>query len=156
MEAWALPISLTKKERLSSTTLHPGPLLWSSSPPLTPMRISRLQSHPKGNSAREESEASSRWGPKWLLFLQHLLKIPPVAYPFIEEGDEAIAFRFPRCHVLNHPCISRKQKQEPVQHLIKPARLNSSHTYSSFSPFTFTKVNCLLHQQHSQSKRLRF
>lgn len=45
------------------------------------------------------------------------------AYPFIEEGNEAVAFGFSRGHVLNHPGISTKQKQEAVQRLRRMPRL---------------------------------
>lgn len=71
------------------------------------------------------------------------------AYPFIEEGDEAISFRFPRCHVLNHTCISKKQKQDPGQRLHHHPSLlkndNLSHTptpYLHVSPLLRSTAYC--------------
>lgn len=58
------------------------------------------------------------------------------AHPFIEEGNEAISFRFSRRHVLNHARVSKKQKREPVQRLQKttlPKRQLESHVQLIFT-----------------------
>lgn len=69
------------------------------------------------------------------------------AYPFIEEGNEAVSFRFSRRHVLNHTRVSKKQKREPVQRrqkttLLKTTTRVTRTAYFHVSPRLTSTVYC--------------
>lgn len=62
------------------------------------------------------------------------------SYPFVEEGDEAVALGLARGHVLDHPRVPKKHKRDPAQ----PGR----GRLSSASPLL-----CSLHQHHTQKQK---
>lgn len=95
-----------------------------------------------GVAAAKSRAAGALGGWEWMI-LKVLFQPKPFpdssTHPFIEEGDEAIAFGLPCGHVLHHPSISTKEKQEAAQHLSKDTLDHlRSHLTASSSSSTFT------------------